>query len=139
MNVLNPVKSFLGGLILTLVLVVLVPIVIDTFVQGHLEQLVGDRTFLMLSSDLIVSILVWIIILGFIVLMGAGGIFKRFGVVGILGLIVAYYLLGNLAGAVIPVLSLILVIIIGKVLRKRREEKRGGGDSRRVRYKVKGN
>lgn len=121
----NPVKSFLGGLILTIVLVVVVPVVIDTFAVGYLEQLVGDRTFLMLSSDVIVSILVWIIVLGCMFILGAGGVFRKFGVIGVLGLVAAYWLLGDVTDAIIPVATLVVVMVVIKVLERRRKGKAG--------------
>ena len=82
-------KSFLGGLVLTIVLVVLVPVFVDQYATGYLEGLIGDRSFLMLSSDVIVNLLTWLIIIGFMLLLGAGGILKKFGIFGIVGLVVS--------------------------------------------------
>ena len=70
---------------MTLILVIAVPMFVDTVVQKYIEDVVGDTTFLTLSSEFIVNLLVWLIIIGFIVLLGAGGILKRFGVFGIIG------------------------------------------------------
>ena len=94
--------SFIAGLLMTLILVIAVPMFVDTVVQKYIEDVVGDTTFLTLSSEFIVNLLVWLIIIGFIVLLGAGGILKRFGIFGIIGLIVAYWLLGDVTDAFIP-------------------------------------
>ncbi len=118
-------KSFLGGLVLTIVLVVLVPVFVDQYATGYLEGLIGDRSFLMLSSDVIVNLLTWLIIIGFMLLLGAGGILKKFGIFGIVGLVVAYWLLGDVTDAFIPLATLAIVLIIGKTLEIRKRKKTG--------------
>ena len=42
---------------------------------------------------------------------GGSAIFKRFGVIGVIALIAAYWLLGRLMDAVIPVAVIIIIII----------------------------
>lgn len=128
MGAKDAVKSFLGGLVLTLVLVVVVPVLVNDYATGYFEELIGDRTFLMLSSDVIVNILVWVLVISFMLVLGAGGILKRFGIVGILGLIVAYWALGDITDAVVPLATLAIVLVIAKTVeikrRKRTEGKR---------------
>lgn len=115
--------SFVAGLLMTLILVIAVPMFVDTVVQRYIEDVVGDTTFLTLSSEFIVNLLVWLIIIGFIVLLGAGGILKRFGIFGIIGLIVAYWLLGDVTDAFIPLATLAIVLVIGKTLEIRRRKR----------------
>lgn len=115
--------SFVAGLLMTLILVIAVPMFVDTVVQRYIEDVVGDTTFLTLSSKFIVNLLVWLIIIGFIVLLGAGGILKRFGIFGIIGLIVAYWLLGDVTDAFIPLATLAIVLVIGKTLEIRRRKR----------------
>lgn len=115
--------SFVAGLLMTLILVIAVPMFVDTVVQRYIEDVVGDTTFLTLSSEFIVNLLVWLIIIGFIVLLGAGGILKRFGVFGIIGLVVAYWLLGDVTDAFIPLATLAIVLVIGKTLEIRRRKR----------------
>ncbi len=115
--------SFIAGLLMTLILVIAVPMFVDTVVQKYIEDVVGDTTFLTLSSEFIVNLLVWLIIIGFIVLLGAGGILKRFGVFGIIGLVVAYWLLGDVTDAFIPLATLAIVLVIGKTLEIRRRKR----------------
>lgn len=115
--------SFVAGLLMTLILVIAVPMFVDTVVQKYIEDVVGDTTFLTLSSEFIVNLLVWLIIIGFIVLLGAGGILKRFGVFGIIGLVVAYWLLGDVTDAFIPLATLAIVLVIGKTLEIRRRKR----------------
>ena len=117
--------SFVAGLLMTLILVIAVPMFVDTVVQRYIEDVVGDTTFLTLSSEFIVNLLVWLIIIGFIVLLGAGGILKRFGIFGIIGLIVAYWLLGDVTDAFIPLATLAIVLVIGKTLEIRRRKRCG--------------
>ena len=115
--------SFVAGLLMTLILVIAVPMFVDTVVQKYIEDVVGDTTFLTMSSEFIVNLLVWLIIIGFIVLLGAGGILKRFGIFGIIGLVVAYWLLGDVTDAFIPLATLAIVLVIGKTLEIRRRKR----------------
>lgn len=116
-------KSFVGGLIMTLVLVVLVPMIVDHYIKTYITEVVGETTFLALSSEAIVNILVWVVILAFFILMGAGGVLKRFGIVGILGLLAAYWLLGDITDAFVPVATLAIVLVITKTIRMKREKR----------------
>lgn len=116
-------KSFVGGLIMTLVLVVLVPMIVDHYIETYITEVVGETTFLTLSSEAIVNILVWVVILAFFILMGAGGVLKRFGIVGILGLLAAYWLLGDITDAFVPVATLAIVLVITKTIRMKREKR----------------
>ncbi len=124
MGIKNGVKSFIGGLVLTLVLVVIVPVVVNKYISGYIVDIVGDTTFLTLSSDVIVNILIWLIMIGFMVLLGAGGVLKRFGIVGIIGLIVAYWLLGDVRDAIIPLATLAIVLVLTKTYRMKKEKKK---------------
>ena len=69
----------------------------------------------------------------FSLLFGGGAILRNYGVIGVLGMVFAYWLLGNIYGAVIPVLTLIAVCILKylwnrhlkkKILPKKKKEKR---------------
>lgn len=124
MGIKNGVKSFIGGLVLTLVLVVIVPVMVNKYISGYIVDIVGDTTFLTLSSDVIVNILIWLIMIGFMVLLGAGGILKRFGVVGIIGLIAAYWLLGDVRDAIIPLVTLAIVLVLTKTYRMKKDKKK---------------
>ena len=124
MGVKSGIKSFIGGLVLTLILVVIVPVVVNKYISGYIVDIVGDTTFLTLSSDVIVNILIWLIMIGFMVLLGAGGVLKRFGIVGIIGLIVAYWLLGDVRDAIIPLATLAIVLVLTKTYRMKKEKKK---------------
>ena len=115
--------SFVAGLAMTLILVVAVPLFVDSVVQRYIEDVVGDTTFFTLSSDFIVNLLVWAVILGFFVLLGAGGVLKRFGVFGIIGLVVAYWILGDVTDAFIPLATLAIVLVIGKTIQIRKRKR----------------
>ncbi len=115
--------SFAGGLIMTLILVTVVPVVVDTVVLRYISEIVGDHSFLMLSSDVIVNLLVWIVIIGFMVILGSGGILKRFGIFGVIGLVAAYYLLGDVTDAFIPLATLAIVLVIGKTIQIKKSKK----------------
>ena len=120
--------SFLGGLLMTLFLVIAVPIIVDSYVQRYITDVVGDTTFLTLSSDVIVNLLVWTIVIGFVVLLGAGGVLKRCGIFGVVGLVVAYWILGDVTDAFIPLATLAIVLVITKTMqiRKRKKSEQNG-------------
>ena len=126
------VKSFAGGLLMTLVLVVLVPIICNEYISPMVSEMVGDSRLLMLSSDMIVNLLMWLIIIGFMVLLGGTMIMRKCGIFGVIGLIVAYWLLGDVTDALIPLLMLVLSMIILKTIEiKRRKKCVDGKDSAR--------
>ena len=126
------VKSFAGGLLMTLVLVVLVPIVCNEYISPMVSEMVGDSRLLMLSSDMIVNLLMWLIIIGFMVLLGGTMIMRKCGIFGVIGLIVAYWLLGDVTDALIPLLMLVLSMIILKTIEiKRRKKGTDGQDGAR--------
>lgn len=117
------VKSFAGGLLMTMVLVVLVPIICNQYISPAIVDTVGGSNFLMISSEMLVNLIMWAIILGFMVLLGGTMILKKCGVFGILGLIVAYWLLGDVTDALIPLLMLALSVIIMKTIKIKKEKK----------------
>ena len=103
--------SFAGGLICTLLLVVAVPIVCDILIKPVVVDLIGDTAIASLSSGTIVTIVMFIVWVIFSMVFGGSAIFKRFGVIGVIALIAAYWLLGRLMDAVIPVAVIIIIII----------------------------
>ena len=117
------VKSFAGGLLMTMVLVVLVPIICNQYISPAIVDTVGGSNFLMISSEMLVNLIMWAIILGFMVLLGGTMILKKCGVFGVLGLIVAYWLLGDVTDALITLLMLALSVIIMKTIKIKKEKK----------------
>lgn len=103
--------SFAGGLICTLLLVVAVPTVCDILIKPVVVDLIGDTAIASLSSGTLVTIVMFIVWVIFSMVFGGSAIFKRFGVIGVIALIAAYWLLGRLMDAVIPVAVIIIMII----------------------------
>ncbi len=89
----------------------------------YIEDIIGDASFLSLSSEVMVNLLVWMVVIELILLLGAGGILKRFGVIGIIGLIVAYWILGDVTDAIIPIVTLTVVLVVSKIGRMRKSKK----------------
>ena len=117
--------SFLAGLLMTVFLVVIIPIIVDEYIQKWIQDAVGDTGLSFLTSDVIVTILVWVVILGFMIILGAGGILRRFGVFGILGLICAYWIMGDVTDAVLPLVILVAMLVISWVRDVRRRKREG--------------
>ena len=103
--------SFAGGLICTLLLVVAVPIVSDILIKPVVVDAIGDTAIASLSSGTLVTIVMFLVWIVFSMVFGGSAIFKRFGVIGVIALIVAYLLLGRPMDAVIPVAVIIIMII----------------------------
>ncbi len=128
MGVKSALKCFVLGLVFTLIMVVAVPIFVDSYATKYFEELIGDSSFLVFSSEVIVSLLTWMLIIGFMLLLGAGGILKKFGVFGILGLVVAYWLLGDVTDAFMPLATLGIVLAISKTISHKK--KKSGTDGK---------
>jgi hypothetical protein len=101
--------SFLGGLILTIVLVIVVPVLTAWLVRPIIEEQFGDVSFSVFTSDMVVGALMLLVMILFLILLGGGKIFKKYGIIGVIGLIIAYWLLGNVWDAVLPILIILLM------------------------------
>ena len=106
------VKAFIGGVFFTLMLVIVIPVITSTWIQPFVEKQVDHLAIAVISTSLLVSVNMLLVTIGFSLLLGGGAILRRYGIIGVLGLIFAYWLLGNPYGAVIPVATLILVAIL---------------------------
>ena len=120
---MSVLKSFAGGLLMTMVLVILVPIICDGFIMPYVSGFIGDQSFLMMTSDMLVNLLMYLIFFGFMALLGGTMIYKTCGVVGVLGLIAGYALLGDVNDALVPVLMLLLSMVIMKTIEIKRRKK----------------
>ncbi|MCL1811650.1 MAG: hypothetical protein FWG41_05495 [Methanomassiliicoccaceae archaeon] len=123
----NPIVSLIGGIVMTILLVVVVPVVISWLIEPYILEFIGDSSldlaFVQLTSGTIGAIVMFIVLVLFMLLLGGGAILRRFGVIGILGLILAYvFLLDQLWGWVVPV---IIVTVLGLVsfLRDKKKNK----------------
>lgn len=125
------IASFCAGFFMTMVLVVAVPVVVEEHITPLIEDAVGDSTFLTLSSSFIVSALAWCVMFGIMAVLGSGGVMRWFGLSGIAGLIVAYYVLGDLTQAVVPLLSL-AAVSLAFWIHEKNKEKRDGSRGKRV-------
>ncbi|MDR0778695.1 MAG: hypothetical protein LBE48_04585 [Methanomassiliicoccaceae archaeon] len=104
--------SFLGGLIFTIVLVVIVPILIAWLVEPIVVDIIGDTQIAgLIDTASLVTVVMLIILILFLILLGGGKIFKKYGIIGVIGLIIAYWLLGNVWNAVIPVIIIMLLVV----------------------------
>jgi hypothetical protein len=113
--------KILGGVLFTLILLIIVPALCGHFLSVYVEDAIGDTEFMFIPSDVLVNLVMWIIIIGFTFALGGGRILKKYGVFGILGLLAAYYLLGDLEGGIFAVIMLVVIsVIIYLVKRKLR-------------------
>ena len=120
------IKAFIGGILFTLILVIVVPVVTTNYIQPVIEDYVGDRGVGIISSSMIISVLLFLVTIIFSLLFGGGAILRNYGIIGVLGLIFAYWLLGNIYGCIIPVATLILFAILKRIwdwFKNRKEKK----------------
>jgi len=119
----NPLTSLVGGLIMTIILVIVVPVVVSYFIQPVVSDIIGNTTLVGLSSGAIGAIVMFIVLVLFMLLLGGGAILRRFGIIGVIGLIIAYVLMGQTWGWVLPV---IIVALLGgfSYLRDRKKGKK---------------
>lgn len=115
--------SFIGGIIFTLVLLLVIPDLCDTYIRPLVEQYIGNVAFAWFTSSTIVTIVMLGITLAFMAVFGSGFILKYFGVTGIMGLLFGYWLLDRLEDAVIPVGVLIIFVTISFTRRKKKEKR----------------
>ncbi|MBR4202576.1 MAG: hypothetical protein IKQ93_03265 [Candidatus Methanomethylophilaceae archaeon] len=120
------VVKFSAGVAMTLLFVIAVPYITDTYIIPYIKEAVGDSGFLFISSQTLIQILIFMVMVGFMFLLGGGAVFRWFGVFGILGMIVAYYILGDVTRAIIPLVSIVIVWLIFTLLRRRKEKKKAG-------------
>jgi len=120
------IKAFIGGILFTLILVIVVPVITTNYIQPIIEDYVGDRGIGIISSSMIISVLLFLVTIIFSLLFGGGAILRNYGVIGVLGLIFAYWLLGNIYGSIMPVATLILFAILQRIwewIKNKRKDK----------------
>ena len=108
-------KAFIGGLICTLILVIVVPMLTTAYIQPVIEKGVGSLGIAIVSSSLIVTIIMILVTILFSLLLGGGAILRRYGVIGVAGLIFAYFIMKNPYGAIIPVATIIIVAALKQI------------------------
>ncbi len=105
-------KSVVRGFLITLTAAVLVPVLVDLLLVPLLEDVLLDRSLLILSGPVLVTLALWSIVLILMTRMSGTQILRKYGASGILGLTLAYWYLGNIWGAAVPILSIIAVLLI---------------------------
>lgn len=104
-------KAFIGGTIFTIILVIVIPVITTVIIQPFVDEGVHHIDYIVVSASVVSAVVMLLVTILFSLLFGGGAILRNYGVIGILGMIFAYWLLGNIYGAVIPVLTLIAVCI----------------------------
>jgi len=102
--------SFFGGLMLTILLVVVVPVLSVIFIEPIVDDLLGGTEIGPMSASMLVTAAMLLVFILFILLLGGGKIFKKYGAIGVIGLIVAYWYMTTIYDAIIPV-AIILIMV----------------------------
>ncbi|MBR6213230.1 MAG: hypothetical protein IKQ67_01100 [Candidatus Methanomethylophilaceae archaeon] len=111
---------------MTILFVVVVPYITELYIIPFITEAVGDNTFMSIGSQTLIQILIYLVFILFTLMLGGGAILRWFGVFGVLGMIAAYYLLGDVTRAIIPVLSMIVIWIIFIPYRDKKSKKKKG-------------
>ncbi len=101
---------FFKGFLLTLTAAVLVPVFADIVLAPAVDDLLGDMATGMISGPIITTVVLWLCILALMTRMSGIRILREYGLSGVLGIIAAYWYLGNTAGALLPLLSIIVAV-----------------------------
>jgi len=121
---MNPLYALLGGMIMTILLVVVVPWVTVQYISPMVEDMIGDANIstelISVSSSVIAAIVMLVILVIFLLVLGGGAIVRNFGVIGVIGLVVAYWLLDDIYGCVLPICIIILFAIISYIREKKK-------------------
>lgn len=136
-DVKSMAKSFVGGIIFTLILVIIIPVITTVYMQPIVEKGIGDHGIAIFSSSMIISGVMLLITILFALLFGGGAILRNFGIIGVFGLIFAYWLLGNPYGAVMPVITLILIGILKWIWGKIKDKRNGKTKKKKAKGKKK--
>ena len=60
MGVKKAASSFVAGLVMTLILVIAVPIVVNQYISGYVSEAVGETSFLFLTSEMLILLIIWL-------------------------------------------------------------------------------
>ena len=102
--------SFLGGLMLTIILVVVVPVLSAIFIEPIVDEALGGAELGPLSASMLITAAMLLVFILFILLLGGGKIFKKYGAIGVVGLVAAYVWLERPMDAILPV-AIILIMV----------------------------
>ena len=112
MATMNPLQALLGGIVMTLLLVIVVPFVTVEYISPMVEDMIGDTNIsteiISVSSSVIAAVVMLLIMVLFMILLGGGAIVRKFGVIGVAGLVIAYWLLDDLYGCILPICIILL-------------------------------
>ncbi|MCL2607902.1 MAG: hypothetical protein FWD92_05065 [Methanomassiliicoccaceae archaeon] len=103
--------SFLGGLFFTVLLVVIVPMLTAWFVGPIVNEIFEDAYMGPFTPSMLITAIMLLVMILFLLILGGGKIFKKYGFFGVVGLIAVYYLLGNVWDALLPVIIIIFLAI----------------------------
>ncbi len=100
-------NRFIFGFAVTFFVVLMVPMIADVFLQPVLNEIFGEGSLALFSSSLLVTLFFWILV--FLMKMVGSGprVMRMLGIPGVAGLLLAYYVIGNLWGAFMPIASII--------------------------------
>jgi peptidoglycan/LPS O-acetylase OafA/YrhL len=106
----------MGGLFLTFLFVVVVPVISVLLVEPIVNEYLGDTEFGPFGPGMMVTGVMLLFLILFMLLLGGGRIFKKYGPIGVVGLVAAYVLMSYLIeevsmyDAVLPVLIIIIMV-----------------------------
>lgn len=103
--------SFFGGLLLTVLLVVVIPVLSVWFIEPIVYEALGETDLGPFTSGMLVTAAMLFVFILFLLLLGGGKIFKKYGVIGVVGLVAAYVYLERPYDAILPVIIIIVMVL----------------------------
>lgn len=116
-------KGILLGFLMTMALIFVVPVVMYVYLAPVLNEIFEGTSIGFITSNLLVTVILLITLLVFMLLLGGGAIFSKYGLFGIIGLVLAYVYVGRPYDCILPI-AMILIVMLAKYATDR---KRGKG------------
>ena len=117
----------IAGFVMTTAMIITIPVLIDTYLEPLLAKSLGNAEYGLLTSDVIVVIAILVMIMTYVVVLGETTILATHGLLGVLGMILAYVILGKYTDMIVPVVTVTVVwVYIHRKHRKPKEEPPGG-------------
>jgi hypothetical protein len=107
--------SFMGGLLLTILLVIVIPVLSAVFIEPIVTENLGDVALGPFTPGMFVTAVMLLVFILFLLLLGGGKIFRKYGILGVVGLITVYVLLERPYDAILPVAIIILFVAVGYI------------------------
>lgn len=101
----------IAGFIMAVAMVITIPVLIDVYAEPFMAKALGNAEYGLLTSDVLIVIAILVMITVFVIVLGETTILATHGLLGVLGMVLAYVLLGKYTDMIVPVVTVTVVWI----------------------------